>query len=612
MDIQINGISYQYISDFPSGWLQKSHDDYKCPVRLGNHHLFVKRFENLPLAFGMLRKYKDGLQVNGIPAIHAFVYSAKEQCFYLFQEYINAEELKQRLEGVLAFDLKSYAATMYDALNFLHEEGFWHTDFVEENIMIDTDKNFYLIDVDSCLPLSEVSSNDNIKGGNFSADVLFNLKRLKDDFDFGDIDGKQLNILQLIFSIIHFYNFTHNRQQYSYWKFKKSYTSDNLISLLPFIDDLLVKALSFELSYDEVKRVLDYLKSEKGTIVLLTDQPSDRYADAVSSEPPQEEEIKIDKQLLAPPNVKMAPPAVPPRRKPAIQSWEINGQKRSRFTIEKGEEYTLSWTALNANYVELDGLLLPANPPIQYLISTENKTHHLFAVNKSDQEELRSEAVLIRVKVIPRTPKRTDPCLIYFEVDGHSSNFRVLPNTKVTIKWKVVNVDQVIVNNIVNQPQGKFTKVLNTPYVFTLDAEGISRQVIKVGLHKKKITQPPQIQSFLINGLESEKIISVPNEKMNVSWETAFAEKVILYYDGTELLSDEINPQSGLFSLPENSRGGKKRQSKELKLLALSEEGNVVHTKQIIVQSEKNNHLLIIFLLLLLIAALILILQLNF
>lgn len=618
MEIQINDISYKYISDFPSGWLNKSHDYYKYPVNVDSYALFVKRFENPPLAFELLRKYKDGIRIEGIPAIYAFLYSGKEECFYLFQEYIKAEELKQRLKGILSFDLKTYAATIYGALNFLHEEGFWHTDFMEENIMIDADKKFYLIDIDSCLPLSEVSSTDNIKDASFSADVFINLKRLKPDFSYENIDGKQLNILQLIFSMVHFYNFTYNRGPYSYWEFSKQYTFDNISSLVPFLDDLLLKALDYKLSYVDVERVIDYLESMNGTKILLTDQPSDKYSNTTTIITVPEEEDKEEEEVGSPSSTIVEVPSTPsiplslPHKKPTIQSWEINGQKRHRFTTETGEKYTLSWTVLNANYVELDGELLSANPPIKHLASTKNKTHYLSAINRHNDEEIRSEAISIRVKVVPRAPRKTDPRLIYFEVDGHSSSFRALPNTRVSIKWKVENVDHVVVNNLKNPPQGQFSKVLDTPYVFTLEAEGISRQVIRVGLLKEKTVQAPQIESFSINGLKSDKIITASGENLNIAWETAFAEKISLYYDGMELISDDKTPQKGLYTFPINTQTIKKRQSKELKLLAFSDDKEVVLIKQVVLQPEKNNRLLFVFLLLLLIAALILILQLNF
>lgn len=570
MEVRINGISNEYTSDYPDGWRNKFNDYFKYPVELGGHSLFVKRFEKSPLAFDLLRALKDGYSTVGMPDIYAFKYSKKESCFYLFQEYIAGVEFGQKMEGILSFDLQDYAFQVFKALEFIHVQGFWHTDFTEENLLIGGNKNFYLIDIDSCRPLSVIASSDNIKDASFSASIFANLKRIKPSFEFGDLDGSQINVLQLIFSIIHFYNFTHNRKNEIYSNFTKRKTSNALIALVPFIDQKLKKALDEGLNYNDIEHIVGYLIKERGAKVLLTNQPTDLGGKLVNAIPEKDNHEQLPVLPLAVPVENKEESEL---KEPIIQALEINGQKRNRISMKHGEEYMLSWIVLNATHIELDGELISIDHRIKYLIADYTKIHQLFAVNRRGDKERRSSLVSLPVKVDQNAKKIADvkaiPNLIYFKVNKNESDFRTVPNSKVTISWHVENVDFVIVNNLRNPPKSQFTRVLDKPYTFTIEAKGLKKKVIRVGLHKTPPILRPKINSFTINNSSQQHITVKSRANCVIAWSTGNVQKVFLYKDGIKIPIDNRDCRNDNYVLKEENKSTEIK-TVELKFIAFS------------------------------------------
>lgn len=611
MEFTINGITHEYTSDFPIGWKMKSHDYFKYPVKIGDQNFFIKRFERDPLAIDLLKRLKDGVPLPNMPKIYAFQGSKEEKSHYLFQEYIHGVELGQKMEGILTFDLKDYAKQLFHAFEFIHLQGFWHTDFTEENILIDEYKKFYLIDIDSCRPLSTPASVDTIKDASFSGSVFANLKRINPLFEFGDLDGRQINILQLLFSIIHFYNFTYNRGKEIYANFRKNTTSNNLAKLVPFIDQIFSKAFEERLGFNDIEEVLNHL-SLRGTTSVLTNQPVDpgfeKVSEVVSNINPKDNE---NDNISPVPQLPVSFDKKEELKKPIIQSFEVNGQTKKGITVEYGTKYLLSWIVLNATHVELDGSQLPVTPQRRYLQADQTKVHQFIAINKIGNSEKKSDPITLPVKVNQqaRKPKevQNQPTLIYFKVNEKTSNFNVHPNTKVTISWHVENVDFVVVNNEQNLPKHHFSKILDKPETFTIEAEGIISRTIQVEFYEPQPTPPPEVHSFLVNSTDQKHVNVESKANLHITWDTTYAQKMILYKDGMILPLPGKKAEKDEYLLKEENRT-RKPKTIELKFVAISQENQQTEVIRYICLSPKKDQRLLIGLLVLVVLVLIVLL----
>jgi len=595
MEIKIDGITCEYTSDYPKGWNKKFNDYFKFPVWVCGKEVFIKRFQQAPLAVRMLVDLKDGASAVGIPDIYAFRHSEEEEALYLFQEYVLGSDLDDKMKGIATFDLSHYASQMFQAFRFLSDHDFWHTDFTEENILVDPKKNFYLIDIDSCRSMEEEANSNHIKDASFSGSIFQNLKRINPNFAFGDIDGAQLNILQLIFSVIHFYNFTRNRQNHIYADFLKSNTAHQLNTLIPFIDEILLKSLREPISFADLQRILDFIKSEGYGTAILTNQPSDSKraveakAESISIIKPESagtEEPEL--RPLAPLTVAPANSTLTELEVPLIQSLEVDGRKRDLVSFKEGEEYMLSWTVLNASYVELDGEVIPTTTRMKRLKAEQTRTHELIAINKNEEGEKRSEGNTIQVRVERLVNNLVPPKLIHFKVDGNSSNFRVPLNYKVTVSWHVENVTSVTVNNLENRPRGKFTKVMTKPYTFVLEVANIKRK-INVAIQEPKPIIPPVIDSFTVNASSQEYQTLSANDPIAVAWETQYANNIQLYKNNDSIPLSKTDREKGTYSLVETNPT-KVLKPIELKLVVISKDGQQVESfRQVWLQPQRDN-----------------------
>ena len=547
MNVTINGIPTEYISDFPKGWEHKFGDHFKYPVLLGGENLFIKRFENKPLAYDMLMALRTGAYAGGMPILYAFGYCEEEQAYYLFQEYIQGTVIEDKLKGIFVFSLQDYAANIFDALNYLHDQGFWHTDFNLENIMVDRERNFYLIDIDSCLPLTVTASNKTIKDASFSGGVFFNLKRVEPSFEFGDVDGRQLNLLQLIFSIIHFYNFTKNREKKSYASFLMKGTANALGTLVPFFDGILRKALTDGIGFEEVQRVVDYIIEDEFGRVALSNQPPDPAGQFAlinkSSELEHDEnkggqpvKNKVDKddpveQVGAIAKIKQSVP------EPIIQSLEINGQALAKISLKRGEEYMLSWRVLNASHVELDGNIIAIGSRTRDLLAEHSLIHQLVAINQASDPVKRSAPRSIQIKVEGQVhelqPPKPKPQLGHFKVNGRYPELKVPYGNRAIVSWNVKHVKSVKINGEPRPPSGEFVRSIRKTQTFSLKGGNIEKK-IKVLVYKRG-RMYPEIINFLVNGQDASSINVKFGEIINLSWSTKQSDEIALYKNGTKI-----------------------------------------------------------------------------
>jgi hypothetical protein len=164
MKIIINGKSCDFISGFnphkPSnnGWQKQNQDAFKF-ITVQGINVFVKRFEkdkNLIPGYQFIIRSKNKKLPN-IPTIYDFVTTtenSKTVC-YLFQEALEGSTLEEIInKGIFDFNPYKFTRHLYNALESINNNGFWFSDFVEKNIFIAKNGDYYLIDIDSVVPLS--------------------------------------------------------------------------------------------------------------------------------------------------------------------------------------------------------------------------------------------------------------------------------------------------------------------------------------------------------------------------------------------------------------------------------------------------------------------------
>ena len=170
MKINING----KITDFDSGynahrpssngWQKQNIDAFKI-LSLNDIKVFVKRFEKDKTAipgYHYIIKTKNKKLPN-LPIIYDFVSTTEnnKSVSYLFQEALEGLTLEEIIHNhIFNFNPIKFSKNIYSALESISKNGFWFSDFVEKNIFIANNGDYYLIDLDSVVPLSIMPCED--------------------------------------------------------------------------------------------------------------------------------------------------------------------------------------------------------------------------------------------------------------------------------------------------------------------------------------------------------------------------------------------------------------------------------------------------------------------
>lgn len=171
MQVKIENKNYDFEPAFnplrPSenGWKKQNSDSFKF-ITLDSRNIFVKRFDKDAKYISGYDFIISNLNQNlkNIPKMYDLVSRVenKQKVYYLFQEALNGDTLEDIInKSDFHFNPQKFAKQIFDALSCLTNKGFWFTDFVEKNIFIGKDGNYYLIDIDSIASNSITPLSDN-------------------------------------------------------------------------------------------------------------------------------------------------------------------------------------------------------------------------------------------------------------------------------------------------------------------------------------------------------------------------------------------------------------------------------------------------------------------
>lgn len=235
MRVEIIDAEYSYDSDYTNvplkeadplkRWLISSGDAFRFPVRIGRTDCFVKRFERKALAEisgSPLMLQLKSMPTGYFPTVYDIV-SVKEDgtnVFYAFYEYLPGNTLDNILAGGPAVRLPVLLDHIAGAIRLLRTHEFWFSDFCEKNIYCSKDR-FLLIDMDTTIPFTQMPTNDIRVNQEFLGLVAnFYTRVLKQPgFHISQLNGVNLNILQLVFLILKLHMFQLDKSRYIETKF---------------------------------------------------------------------------------------------------------------------------------------------------------------------------------------------------------------------------------------------------------------------------------------------------------------------------------------------------------------------------------------------------------
>jgi serine/threonine protein kinase len=167
MQVSIKGTDYVFEPENVKWQIKR--DEYAF-VQFGELKCFAKRYKgNPPSGWGLMISMKNK-KADNIPTVYDAieVISGTNKTYYVFIEFISGCTLK---EYILNGDIPNPSIVfthLFKTLNQLHENGYWFSDFNEENIFVGSGlmKKFYLIDTDSCWSKDILPSHiPNARGG---------------------------------------------------------------------------------------------------------------------------------------------------------------------------------------------------------------------------------------------------------------------------------------------------------------------------------------------------------------------------------------------------------------------------------------------------------------
>lgn len=211
MQVNIHKKECDYFPDYSrqnKAWKIKNTDAFTFS-EIGGSLCFIKRFTSEPAAQELILLWKNK-SISGFPFIFDYQQDTLENngnVAFLFLEHLSGTTLKEAIESGIKIRTEQLLRDILAALEKIHHAGFWFTDFNEENIFVETSGHFKLIDIDSCTRLNIPPNADHKQPGGLpgaaqkSACVIIELLKLslrRDDLTFSDLNGRQLNLLQIL------------------------------------------------------------------------------------------------------------------------------------------------------------------------------------------------------------------------------------------------------------------------------------------------------------------------------------------------------------------------------------------------------------------------------
>lgn len=147
-NITIQGKNIQFEPN-AINWLQKR--DFFAIENLGGIKCFMKKYSKKPSAWDLVVSL-IGRSGTNMPMIYDAVYDMSDDHYYVFFEYLKGVTLKEYILNGDVPDPLTVFNHISLALNTIHSNNYWFSDFNEENIFVTAGllKRFILIDIDSC------------------------------------------------------------------------------------------------------------------------------------------------------------------------------------------------------------------------------------------------------------------------------------------------------------------------------------------------------------------------------------------------------------------------------------------------------------------------------
>ncbi len=394
-------------------WQTKLQDKFTI-TSVNNVSVFVKRFENKPNAMLLLQNLK-GKETKNIPKIYDFVtvQENNKTVYYLFTECLQGKTLKEVIANGEHIDTEKMLDNLLVALQFLHNNGFWFSDFNDENIFVapinSKQANYFLIDVDSCWDNNILPANRGIgsmpgKTGNYNLLLYdFYTKVLqKPQFQYSELTGKNINYLQLISVIAHIEFFKKEQKlnsKLNYFAFGRMYSK-----LYEFV---------LEPNSEYAKRVFS---------IALQNKVSNSNTDIF---------VQLAKFII--------PKPIP---RPSITFFKADKTVVTKNTPQSCE-VLLTWEVKNATSLQVADRHIDISQNSLKVYPRETTVYKIYAKNSQGIKAIKSISIEVIDVIIP-PPKPKNLVIHNFSVDKS----KIKKNETVTFFWHVENAKKVTVAEI--------------------------------------------------------------------------------------------------------------------------------------------------------------------
>jgi hypothetical protein len=447
-------------------WQTKLQDKFAI-TSVNNVSVFVKRFENKPNAMLLLQNLK-GKETKNIPKIYDFVtvQENNKTVYYLFTECLQGKTLKEVIANGEHIDTEKMLDNLLVALQFLHNNGFWFSDFNDENIFVvplplnNKKANYFLIDVDSCWDNNIMPANRGIgsmpgKTGNYNLLLYdFYTKVLqKPQFQYSELTGKNINYLQLISVIAHIEFFKKEQKlnsKLNYFAFGIMYSK-----LYEFI---------LEPNSEYAKRVFS---------IALQNKVSNSNTDIF---------VQLAKFII--------PKPIP---RPSITFFKADKTVVTKNTPQSCE-VLLTWEVKNATSLQVADRHIDISQNSLKVYPRETTVYKIYAKNSQGIRVSKSVSIeVIDVIIPPPKPKPKNLVIHNFRVDKH----KVKKGEIVTFFWWVENAKKVTIAGIEqvadSNPTNQFRSIVTRKKNYLLEVTDYNDVI-----HTRNLDIEVEEESYLV------------------------------------------------------------------------------------------------------------------
>jgi len=550
MNVNINNINYNFYDDGKS-WKRQNVADYLVPAPVGPHLCFIKKFEQVTDGISFLKKIK-GKEVRSIPQVYDVQTNLKDgtEFLYAFQEFLSGDTLDNCLYNNTTIDVKTLVKDLSSGLAEFHRHNYWHTDFCLKNIFLSTKKRLYLIDIDSCLNGYISPTVDNIVNHDLSAPIFSRLKEINSAFEFEQLNGINLNILQLVILIILLKRYAVSKTA-NFNDIFYDVDNNKLIETFPELDNLLLESLTKSLSTDDIFTVYDQLFSDDNCLINLGGK----------------------KGISTQENPFIALPPLKGSTQPTIE-FIVNGKNIRFIKAKLNETLDLNWMINNADKSRFKLIDLETGKIIDLNLSFpkgkkefEVRKNQKIIIEASSGTESEGDVLHTTKELIIEVdiPIVKEPEILSFGINDKEEKFVTLPKGKpILLTWKVKNAVKVKLNDqyiytkksksliykvkgdqkltlvainkigentkeskpkvleIRERKEGSIGKIKHVSAVIEKETDSVKNTV--------EIVPPPnpQITSFTMNGQAVDFLKLEKNSAIHLAWTTQHTDHVML------------------------------------------------------------------------------------